>query len=314
MECSDDDKLPAVEWRYVPFTNCEIMVSNMGCVKQFHVHGKRWWPPKWPTVTRHGYPSLTHRQKILRVHVLVCRAFHGPPPTPEHTVDHIAKYDGDWRRERSDNRAENLRWATKQQQAENRRMGSERCNDGTEQGPALWDADEDFRPRLSGWSVSQYGRVRNPQGVVYTPKAPRGMDYAMFAARPFHVVVAEAFADVIGPKPSASHTVDHIDRNKDNNHLSNLRWATNREQQLNTSRPARNTALLNLKRAVACRSPGETEWRCYDSFLHAAQKTGVHPNTIRQAIQRNPYGHQITQRKNAGWWFKLQRDSMSLPV
>jgi hypothetical protein len=47
------------------------------------------------------------------------RAFHGPRPSPELTGDHIAKYDGDKMRERSDNRACNLRWATDEQQRDN---------------------------------------------------------------------------------------------------------------------------------------------------------------------------------------------------
>ena len=35
------------------------------------------------------------------------------------------------------------------------------------------------------------------------------------------------------PNPENKPTVDHIDRNKDNNHVSNLRWATSSEQVLN---------------------------------------------------------------------------------
>ena len=38
-----------------------------------------------------------------------------------------------------------------------------------------------------------------------------------------------------GSKPSAMHSVDHIDRDKTNNHVSNLRWATNSEQVMNQS-------------------------------------------------------------------------------
>jgi hypothetical protein len=44
-------------------------------------------------------------RKTVRVHRLVCEAFHGPPPSPQHVVAHA---DGD----RQNNRADNLRWAT----------------------------------------------------------------------------------------------------------------------------------------------------------------------------------------------------------
>jgi hypothetical protein len=44
------------------------------------------------------------RDRERRVHQLVTLAFHGLPPSSRHTPDHI-------NRDRSDNRAENLRWA-----------------------------------------------------------------------------------------------------------------------------------------------------------------------------------------------------------
>jgi len=45
-----------------------------------------------------------------------------------------------------------------------------------------------------------------------------------------HRLVALAFI----PNPEQKQMVDHIDRNKFNNHISNLRWSTNSENQINT--------------------------------------------------------------------------------
>lgn len=45
-----------------------------------------------------------------------------------------------------------------------------------------------------------------------------------------HRLVALAFI----PNPEQKQMVDHGDRNKLNNHISNLRWATNSENQINT--------------------------------------------------------------------------------
>lgn len=47
-----------------------------------------------------------------------------------------------------------------------------------------------------------------------------------------HRLVAEAFI----PNPDNKPTVDHIDRNKCNNNVDNLRWATHKEQAQNMDR------------------------------------------------------------------------------
>lgn len=63
-----------------------------------------------PTVARHGYQYVCVRKEtgqfISRtVHSLVCETFHGLQPSPEHEVAHR---DG----VKSNNHADNLRWAT----------------------------------------------------------------------------------------------------------------------------------------------------------------------------------------------------------
>jgi hypothetical protein len=63
-----------------------------------------------------GYPTVLiwerGRDREKRVHKLVALAFHGPQPSSRHSVDHI-------NRDRTDNRAENLRWACPVTQARN---------------------------------------------------------------------------------------------------------------------------------------------------------------------------------------------------
>jgi hypothetical protein len=68
---------------------------------------------RYGSSTSGGYKSICVKRKPIAVHNLICSAFHGPQPTPEHTVDHI---DGDT----INNCIENLRWATKREQATNR--------------------------------------------------------------------------------------------------------------------------------------------------------------------------------------------------
>ncbi|MGZ0214054.1 MAG: HNH endonuclease [Actinomycetales bacterium] len=90
----------------------QLLVSSEGRVR---IKGGRvaLGPPQYGSKGKTGYCSVMVCGKRA-VHDLVCRAFHGKRPTPQHTPDHK-------NRDKSDNRACNLRWATKPEQAKNQR-------------------------------------------------------------------------------------------------------------------------------------------------------------------------------------------------
>lgn len=50
--------------------------------------------------------------------------------------------------------------------------------------------------------------------------------------RPLHQLVMECWGQ---KRPSPYHVIDHIDRNKLNNNISNLRWVTKSENKINTN-------------------------------------------------------------------------------
>ena len=84
-----------------------LQISNKGRAKGLKQR------PKVGFLNAAGYRATRFRLQNLPIHRLVCLAFHGRQPSAQHTADHI-------NRNKQDNAAINLRWANKQEQAENK--------------------------------------------------------------------------------------------------------------------------------------------------------------------------------------------------
>jgi hypothetical protein len=96
--------------RWLEYNNSNLWVSNKGRVwfqylsVPYKTYGSK---------SIEGYHIVSHHGHPFKVHNLVALLFIGENPTVEHTIDHI---DND----RGNNVPENLRWATKSEQALNR--------------------------------------------------------------------------------------------------------------------------------------------------------------------------------------------------
>lgn len=98
----------------------DYAVSDMGRIKRVTKDARGHLPRILkPSVGNHGYEDVCLMKDGVRyrrlVHRLVCEAFHGPPPTPGHQAAH-----GDGTRR--NNRADNLRWATRSENMEDSRL------------------------------------------------------------------------------------------------------------------------------------------------------------------------------------------------
>jgi len=105
------------EWRTVPgFSSEKLVVSSMGWYRTFC--GGRWFHPSRGNLNPSSYRSMSINKNGYPVHALVCRAFNGPC-TKGQTCDHI-----DCKGPKDDNRAINLRWATRSEQNMNQKMSN----------------------------------------------------------------------------------------------------------------------------------------------------------------------------------------------
>lgn len=104
-------------WRPIP--GWPYAISNRGRVKRTRAsHVTPVGYIKKPTLRDDGYLIVRlcnrGRERGFLIHILLCEAFKGPRPTPEHEVAH-------WNGVRSDNRLRNLRWATPRENSDDSR-------------------------------------------------------------------------------------------------------------------------------------------------------------------------------------------------
>ena len=144
-----------------------------------------------------------------------------------------------------------------------------------------WKAIEGY----SNYEVSTYGRVRNIKTNKIVKPRPTNRGYLRVALYSdngkkygkditIHSLVLNAFS----VKPEGNYEPDHINLNKFDNRLENLRWVTRKENL-----KSRSTSRLVGKYDV------ETEKliKVFETLKDAADDAGVPPTTLQYKINNN---------------------------
>jgi hypothetical protein len=169
--------------------------------------------------------------------------------------------------------------------------------------------NEEWKPVAGfAYEVSSHGRVRKttkhkdmPVGYILKPSVAKRTGYvkaSLFRDGKYHhfgvhTLVCAAFH---GERPSPKHEVAHWDGVRTNNHFSNLRWATHRENGSDMKRHGR-----------TCSRPGEmspqhklteqdviamrVEYRQGRSVGKIARARELSKFTVRDAIQGLTWSH-----------------------
>ena len=173
---------------------------------------------------------------------------------------------------------------------------------------------------FENYSVSDCGHVRNDAtGRRKKPMLNKRNGYYyvdlwednVSRKRPVHRLVAEAFLD----NPDSKPTVDHIDGDRTNNHVSNLRWATFSEQNSRfETRGVRSEPVLALHYVEIRkeRGGGHVAWSYSDkayvfgSIKEAAEHFGVTSGNISLMMQKGTIG---VRGKMRGYQFSYLKGS-----
>ncbi len=167
------------------------------------------------------------------------------------------------------------------------------CNQGTKSKGFCWKYHFDIIPgeiwmklTINGTiiDVSSVGRIRHANGretygsrtgAGYRSVHMRGKTYSV------HRLVCLGFHT----NPDSKPTVNHIDRNKENNNKNNLEWSTHREQGQHVTQ----TSIWKVVRQLTKTGEKVTE---YKSLKEASEKTGINKGNICSVCVGN--------RKSAG--------------
>ena len=156
------------------------------------------------------------------------------------------------------------------------------------------------------YEISTFGNVRRKSTQHMMTASINGRGYSVVHLRAgienkngkylrVHRLVAETF---LGEAPDSNYECDHLDRDRQNNYVGNLRWATHPENMAN-SRPRRKQIFMNRPAIVLLDKNTDELIREFSCLAEACEELGVAPAGVRDNIHgyKPPYTFGYFMRK-----------------
>lgn len=237
-----------------------------------------------PGLNTPGYHQVSlykdGKSTAFMVHTIIANTWIANPDA-KRTVNHKSH-------DKTDNRVENLEWATHQEQNKHKTYGAYHRKPHDDQNDL--DNEEWRDASVAGYKVSNCGRIKNRKGIVLQHNPNTQMQYIEFGVYideraktkgrlSVHREVALAFIGSLTGK-----VVNHKDGKRHNNNLSNLEVITQGEN----IKHAYDTG-LNKKRIRILLTKPDGAVQTFDSISDASKSTGFKNESIGYASRHGTF-------------------------
>lgn len=149
------------------------------------------------------------------------------------------------------------------------------------------------------YEISSFGNVRRKSTQYMMTASVNGRGYSVVHFRAgvegkngkylrVHRLVAETF---LGEAPGPEYECDHLDRNRQNNYVGNLRWTTHPENMANSPRKRRKQVFMDRPAIVLLDKNTDALLREFNCLAEVCEELGVSPAGVRDNIHgyKPPY-------------------------
>jgi len=164
--------------------------------------------------------------------------------------------------------------------------------------------------RNNNYSINENGEVRNDvTGAIKKPYLNKSNGYLTVDLysnnKSVKVTIHRLLAETFLPNPDNKPCVDHKDGNRQNNSLSNLRWATysdNNSRFETVGVRSEKTKVTHYKEKRNKRGGGHLEWLdvdcilCFDRIIDVANHFGVTQGNITPLLKSGEIGRRGKMR------------------